>query len=120
MKLAIAQMNSMVGAMQKNAERILELANQAHQAGARLLLTPELSLCGYPPEDLLFRQDFYAANQRALHWLEQQLPAELAVLIGHPHEVAGKRYNAATLIHSGRIQATYHKHHLPNYNVFDE
>jgi NAD+ synthase (glutamine-hydrolysing) len=120
MKIAIAQMNSMVGAMQKNAERILELANQATLAGAHLLLTPELSLCGYPPEDLLFRQDFYAANQRALNWLEQQLPAGLAVVIGHPHEVAGKRYNAATLIHSGRIQATYHKHHLPNYNVFDE
>ncbi|MFD1121927.1 NAD+ synthase [Methylophilus flavus] len=120
MKLAIAQMNSMVGAMQKNAERILDLANQAFAQGARLLLTPELSLCGYPPEDLLFRQDFYAANQRALKWLEQQLPADLAVVIGHPHEIAGKRYNAASVIHSGRIQATYHKHHLPNYNVFDE
>jgi NAD+ synthase (glutamine-hydrolysing) len=120
MKLAIAQMNSMVGAMQKNAERILDLANQAYAQGARLLLTPELSLCGYPPEDLLFRQDFYAANQRALKWLEQQLPADLAVVIGHPHEIAGKRYNAASVIHSGRIQATYHKHHLPNYNVFDE
>jgi NAD+ synthase (glutamine-hydrolysing) len=120
MKLAIAQMNSMVGAMQKNAERILDLANQAYAQGARLLLTPELSLCGYPPEDLLFRQDFYAANQRALKWLEQQLPADLVVVIGHPHEIAGKRYNAASVIHSGRIQATYHKHHLPNYNVFDE
>lgn len=120
MKLAIAQMNSMVGAMQQNAERILESAEQAHAAGARLLLTPELSLCGYPPEDLLFRQDFYAANQRALQWLEQQLPTDMAVVIGHPQEVAGKRYNAASVIHSGRIQATYHKHNLPNYNVFDE
>ena len=120
MKLAIAQMNSMVGAMQQNAERILESANQAHAEGARLLLTPELSLCGYPPEDLLFRQDFYTANQRALHWLEQQLPHDMAVVIGHPHEMAGNRYNAASVIHSGRIQATYHKHNLPNYNVFDE
>jgi len=120
MKLAIAQMNCMVGAMQQNAERILALANQAHEAGARLLLTPELALCGYPPEDLLFRQDFYAANQRALQWLEQQLPTDIAVVIGHPHTVAGKRYNAASVIHSGRIQATYHKHNLPNYSVFDE
>ena len=120
MKLAIAQMNSMVGAMQKNAERILALANQAYAEGARLLLTPELSLCGYPPEDLLFRQDFYAANQRALQWLAQQLPGEMAVIIGHPHEASGKRYNAASVIYSNRIQATYHKHHLPNYNVFDE
>lgn len=120
MKLAIAQMNSMVGAMQQNAERILERAKEAYAEGARLLLTPELSLCGYPPEDLLFRQDFYQANQRVLHWLEQQLPGDMAVVIGHPHEIAGKRYNAASVIHSNRIQATYHKHHLPNYNVFDE
>jgi NAD+ synthase (glutamine-hydrolysing) len=120
MKLAIAQMNCMVGAMQQNAERILLLANEAYQAGARLLLTPELALCGYPPEDLLFRQDFHTANQRALQWLEKQLPPEMAVIVGHPHDVAGKHYNAASVIHSGRIQATYHKHHLPNYSVFDE
>ncbi|TXI46566.1 NAD+ synthase [Methylophilus sp.] len=120
MKLAIAQMNCMVGAMQHNADRILALANQAFQAGARLLLTPELALCGYPPEDLLFRQDFYAANQQALQWLAQHLPTEMAVVVGHPHMVAGKRYNAASVIHSGSIQATYHKHHLPNYSVFDE
>lgn len=120
MKLAIAQMNSMVGAMQQNAEHILERASLAYAEGARLLLTPELSLCGYPPEDLLFRQDFYEANQRALHWLEQHLPSDMAVVIGHPQEIAGNRYNAASVIHSKRIQATYHKHHLPNYNVFDE
>ncbi|QDC43676.1 NAD+ synthase [Methylophilus medardicus] len=120
MKLAIAQMNCMVGAMQQNAEQILALADQAYQAGARLLLTPELALCGYPPEDLLFRQDFHEANQRALQWLEQRLPADMAVIVGHPHALSGKRYNAASVIHSGRIQATYHKHHLPNYSVFDE
>lgn len=120
MKLAIAQMNCMVGAMQQNAERILSLANQAYESGAQLLLTPELSLCGYPPEDLLFRQDFHDANQRALQWLEQYLPPAMAVIIGHPHKAGNKLYNAASVIHSGRIQATYHKHHLPNYSVFDE
>ncbi len=120
MKLAVAQMNCMVGAMQKNAERILSLANQAYQSGAQLLLTPELSLCGYPPEDLLFREDFHDANQRVLQWLEQHLPPAMAVIIGHPHKAGNKLYNAASVIHSGRIQATYHKHHLPNYSVFDE
>ncbi|HEY0906215.1 MAG TPA: NAD+ synthase [Methylophilus sp.] len=120
MKLAIAQMNSMVGAMQQNAEQILQAARQAYAAGARMLLTPELALCGYPPEDLLFRQDFYAANQRSLQWLVGQLPPEMAVIVGHPHSVAGKRYNAASVIHSGNLQATYHKHVLPNYSVFDE
>jgi NAD+ synthetase len=120
MKLAIAQMNCMVGAMQQNAEYILAQAEEAYAAGARLLLTPELALCGYPPEDLLFRQDFYQANRQALTWLVQRLPQDMAVIIGHPDEVAGKRYNAASVIHSGRIQATYHKHQLPNYSVFDE
>lgn len=120
MKLAIAQMNSMVGAMQANAEQILEAAKNAHAQGARMLLTPELALCGYPPEDLLFRQDFYAANSRALQWLTQQLPADMAVIVGHPHEVADRRYNAASVIHSGKVVATYHKHNLPNYSVFDE
>jgi NAD+ synthase (glutamine-hydrolysing) len=120
MKLAIAQMNSMVGAMQANAEQILAYAQQAYAQGARMLLTPELALCGYPPEDLLFRQDFYSANVRALQWLCQHLPADMAVVLGHPHEVADKRYNAASLIHSGKVIATYHKHHLPNYSVFDE
>ncbi len=120
MKLAIAQMNSVVGAMQTNAEHILTCAQEAHAQGARMLITPELALCGYPPEDLLFRQDFYAANQRSLIWLISHLPADMAVIIGHPHEVSGKRYNAASVIHSGNIQATYHKHILPNYSVFDE
>jgi NAD+ synthase (glutamine-hydrolysing) len=120
MKLAIAQMNCMVGAMQQNAEHILAQAEQAYAEGARLLLTPELALCGYPPEDLLFRQDFYQDNRQALTWLVQRLPQDMAVIVGHPDEVAGKRYNAASVIHSGKIQATYHKHHLPNYSVFDE
>ena len=120
MKLAIAQMNCMVGAMQQNAERLLAQAQEAYAAGARLMLTPELALCGYPPEDLLFRQDFHDACQRTLAWLTQQLPPEIAVIVGHPHQVGSKRYNAASVIHSGKVQATYHKHHLPNYSVFDE
>lgn len=120
MRIAIAQMNSMVGAMQQNAEQVLALAQQAYQAGAQLLVTPELALCGYPPEDLLFREDFYQANLRALRWLSQHCPPQMAILIGHPHQADGKRYNAASLLHGGAIQATYFKQHLPNYSVFDE
>ncbi len=120
MKLAIAQLNCMVGAMQDNAEQILAAAHEALAQGAHVLLTPELALCGYPPEDLLLRDDFYAANQRALQWLVAHLPPDIAVVVGHPHQVDNKRFNAASLIHSQRIQATYHKHHLPNYSVFDE
>ncbi len=120
MKLAIAQMNCMVGAMQENAESILALAEEAHAQGANMLVTPELALCGYPPEDLLFRDDFYQANQRALIWLAKKLPKEMAVIVGHPHQISGHRYNAASLLHSGLIQGTYLKHALPNHTVFDE
>lgn len=120
MKLAIAQMNSMVGAMQANAAHILDCARTAHAAGARMLLTPELALCGYPPEDLLFRQDFYAANQRWLDWLAQHLPPDMAVIVGHPHQQQLQRYNAASVIHSGKCVHTYLKQILPNHSVFDE
>lgn len=120
MQIAIAQMNSMVGAMQDNAQQILAYAQQAYAQGARLLVTPELALCGYPPEDLLFRDDFHQANAHALSWLASALPPDMAVLVGHPQQADGNRYNAASLIHSGTIQGTYFKHHLPNYSVFDE
>ncbi len=120
MKLAIAQMNSMVGAMQTNAAHIVACARAAHAQGARMLLTPELALCGYPPEDLLFREDFYVANQRWLDWLTQHLPADMAVIVGHPHQIEQQRYNAASVIHSGKCVHTYLKQILPNHSVFDE
>jgi NAD+ synthase (glutamine-hydrolysing) len=119
MKIAVAQLNAMVGDMQGNADKILALANQAHANGAQLLVTPELALCGYPPEDLLYRDDFLQANQRALTYLCQRLP-NISVLIGHPHQVRGELFNAASLLQSGKVVATYHKQCLPNYSVFDE
>lgn len=119
MKLAIAQINSVLGDLSGNAARILEYAGQAERQGASLLLTPELGLCGYPPEDLLLRAGFYEACAQALEELAATLP-DIAVVVGHPLERGGKHYNAASLLRGGQVAATYLKHDLPNYSVFDE
>ncbi len=119
MKIALAQINATVGDLLGNAARILDFAERAQAQGAALMVTPELALCGYPPEDLLLREDFYADCAAALQQLAAQAHG-IAILIGHPQRVAGRHYNAASLLQDGRITATYHKHALPNHTVFDE
>jgi NAD+ synthase/NAD+ synthase (glutamine-hydrolysing) len=119
LKIAIAQINATVGDLAGNAARILDFAERARAQGADLLLTPELAICGYPPEDLLLRPDFYAACEHELDLLAVRLRG-IAVLVGHPQEKGAYRYNAATLLDSGQRVATYYKHRLPNYEVFDE
>ena len=119
MKVAIAQFNATVGDLIGNADKITSLTKQAKSNGASLVITPELGLCGYPPEDLLFRQDFIIANQKILNRIAASV-TDIALLIGHPHYENGNLYNAASLIQHGKITATYHKQILPNYSVFDE
>jgi NAD+ synthase (glutamine-hydrolysing) len=121
-RIAVAQINCTVGDIEGNSRRILEAAARAAHAGADVLLTPELSLTGYPPEDLLLRRAFYAAVDTGLEKLCAlllQFP-ELRVLVGHPAEREGRRFNATSLIHGGAIHGAYYKHDLPNYDVFDE
>ncbi len=119
LKIAIAQINATVGDFAGNAARIVDFAERARQQGADLLLTPELALCGYPPEDLLLRDDFCAACERELAGLAGRLQG-IAVLVGHPEKRAGGCFNAATLLSDGVRAGTYHKHRLPSYEVFDE
>jgi NAD+ synthase (glutamine-hydrolysing) len=121
-RVAVAQIDCTVGDFEGNARKILEQAGRAAAAGADVLLTPELSLSGYPPEDLLLRRAFYAAAEAVLARLTAQLLEfpELRVLVGHPLAREGRRYNAASLIQGGVVQGTYCKHDLPNYDVFDE
>ena len=88
MKLAIAQLNFVVGDIAGNSAKILSAAEQARQNGATLLLTPELSLTGYPPEDLLLREDFNVASQAALLQLAQKIDG-ITVIVGHPHVYQG-------------------------------
>jgi NAD+ synthetase len=119
MKIAIAQINCIVGDISGNAAKILHYASKARAAGVSLMITPELALSGYPPEDLLLREDFNQICADALRRLAAELPG-IAVLVGHPAILDGLCYNAASLLENGAVQATYHKHILPNYSVFDE
>jgi NAD+ synthetase len=118
LRVAVAQINCIVGDLAGNAGRIVDAAVRARSAGADLLLTPELALCGYPPEDLLLRPDFYRACERELVALAAAAP--LPMVVGHPEARAGRRYNAASLLEDGCIAYTYRKQRLPNSEVFDE
>ena len=123
LRIAVAQFNATVGDLTGNVERIIACAAEAKARGAQVLLTPELALCGYPPEDLLLRPDFYRACSRALDDLAgrvEGIAPGLAIVVGHPEEHAGRRYNAATVIENGHKKAVYRKIRLPNYEVFDE
>ena len=119
LRLAVAQFNATVGDLTGNVERIIQCAAEARSRGAHVLLTPELALSGYPPEDLLLRPDFYRACHRALDDLACRVDG-IAIVVGHPEELDGACYNAATVIEKGRCIATYRKMRLPNYDVFDE
>ena len=121
-KVAIAQINSTVGDFAGNRAKIVEFARRAADQGADIVLTPELSLAGYPPEDLLLRQSFYAKSAEQFGMLANDI-ADLKgvhVVVGHPVLHAGKRYNAASVVLDGKLLGTYRKHDLPNDTVFDE
>jgi NAD+ synthase/NAD+ synthase (glutamine-hydrolysing) len=119
LRIAVAQINCTVGDLAGNARRIAEAAQRARAAGAQLVVTPELALSGYPPEDLLLRPDFYRACARELAALAAGIEG-IALVVGHPEQAGTGRYNAASLIRDRRVEATYRKHRLPNYEVFDE
>src|SRR5260221_7559975 len=118
-KIAIAQINCVVGDLAGSAAKILRYCEGGSPAGADLMLTPELALCGYPPEDLLLRGGFYRDCSAALERLAREVRG-ITLVVGHPHEDQGKRHNAASVVKDGRIVGTYYKHVLPNYTVFDE
>ncbi|MFY9327048.1 MAG: NAD+ synthase [Georgfuchsia sp.] len=119
LNIAIAQINCAVGDLAANARHILAAAQRAKLQGAQLLVTPELALCGYPPEDLLLRPDFFRACKRELDQLAQTLP--IPAIVGYPEQSEdGARYNSASLLRNGKVEQTYRKHRLPNYEVFDE
>ncbi len=119
-RLALAQFNPALGDLAGNAAQILTQARIAVSQGATLLLTPELALCGYPPEDLALREDFYAENARCLMRLAADLPPEITVVVGYPEAAEGCHYNSAAVLRAGRVTANYRKQRLPNYAVFDE
>ena len=118
LRIAVAQFNAVLGDLAGNSARILEFAQRAREAGAQVLLTPELALCGYPPEDLLMRPDFYRACAAQVEQMAKAAP--LPIVLGYPEQSGNRRYNAAALLDGGELRANYRKHRLPNYEVFDE
>ncbi len=127
MKVALAQLNPTIGDLQKNAQNILEVARQVSSQGVKLMLTPELSLCGYPPRDLLLNAHFIAEMEQTLQQLAIDLPPGLMVLIGLAtpnlsHTITGSKplFNSIALVMAGAVQNIFHKRLLPTYDVFDE
>jgi NAD+ synthase (glutamine-hydrolysing) len=130
LKICVAQLNLVVGDLQGNAQKIIASATEAYEQGARLLLTPELSICGYAAEDLFLRPAFISACHDAVKTVVDACAGlkGMVVVVGHPtggdersKSVAiQRRFNAASVISEGRILETYAKRELPNYQVFDE
>jgi NAD+ synthetase len=119
MQIALAQLNQVLGDLPGNARAILAATAEAERAGARLVVTPELSLCGYPPEDLVLRPAFLdacAAELAALAAAVRRTP----VIVGFPEREGGRCHNALAVLRGGHVTAVYRKQRLPNYTVFDE
>ncbi|MBA5248516.1 NAD synthetase / Glutamine amidotransferase chain of NAD synthetase [hydrothermal vent metagenome] len=119
LKIAIAQINPIVGDLSNNTKKIIDLSLEAFEAGTNLLVFPELALIGYPPEDLLLREGFIDQVEDAIERIRTQLPESMSILFGAPTRSDGCLYNSAYLIQHGKTRS-YHKQCLPNYGVFDE
>ncbi len=130
LQICVAQLNFVVGDMAGNARKIIDCAREAHARGARLVLTPELSICGYAAEDLFLRPAFIDACDDALKTIARELAGlkGLHVVVGHPEGggvrtrsvAVTRRHNRASVLCEGQIVAHYDKRELPNYQVFDE
>ena len=120
LRLVIGQLNTLVGDVSGNVERVIAAAVDARdRLKAGIIVFPELTLTGYPPEDLLQRLHIYGQVQAGLERVQREVQG-ITVVVGHPQRVDDKVYNAASVIADGRIVANYFKHLLPNYSVFDE
>lgn len=118
--LALAQLNPTVGAIEANTQLMLAAATDATEQGAELVLFPELAVTGYPPEDLLYRDDLHRRVASALNELAAA-SQNIALVVGHPwRDEDGKLYNAASFFYQGELKGRYFKQLLPNYGVFDE
>src|SRR3954451_20489651 len=134
LRLALAQVTATVGDIDGNARIVLDWTQRAADAGAHLVLFPEMMLTGYPPEDLVLRRSFVAASQAAVVDLAHDLATaglgDIAVVVGYLDACAdaaprvgrpkGEPQNSAAFLYGGDVVARYAKHHLPNYGVFDE
>lgn len=118
LKVLMAQINPMVGDIEANCEKIINIT-KSHQANHDIILFPELALTGYPPEDLLYRKEFHQAVVRSLQSI-QEVTKACYVIVGHPAQEKELCYNSISIFHQGQKIREYHKQLLPNYGVFDE
>jgi NAD+ synthase (glutamine-hydrolysing) len=120
LRLALAQINTTVGAFEENRAKIVAYCQKAEKAGADVVLFPELALCGYPPEDLVLKPHFLRTAAEEIEQLAAEIPPSVTAVVGVP--VAGHCLprNAAAVLSGGRVAASYAKIALPNYGVFDE
>ena len=120
LRIVMGQLNLLVGDIDGNADKLIRAANRARdEIGGDLIVFPELALTGYPPEDLLLRADLLERAEKSLAAIAGAVHG-VDVIIGHPHRRGDRLYNAASVVHNGKIIATYLKQLLPNYGVFDE
>ena len=121
MKVVMGQLNTWVGDLQGNTDKVIKTALAVEQQEEPIMLVfPELTLTGYPPEDLLMRESLHDQMEVALQRLASELPSELYVVVGYPRRVDEQLFNAAGVIHGGALVGEYFKQRLPNYQVFDE
>jgi NAD+ synthase (glutamine-hydrolysing) len=119
MKISLAEINSKVGDLKYNANLIKKHAGIAIKNGVEILITPELSLCGYPPEDLLLETEFINRCHHYLIDIAEKYP-KLKIIVGHPRRKNKLLFNSISLLYGGKINKVYDKQKLPNYGVFDE
>lgn len=118
-RLGLAQINTTVGDLEGNCVKILEYLERAHTEDVDIIAFPELTLTGYPPEDLVFRKDFLKATRDALDQIIAHV-RDLVAIVGFVEEFEGRTHNAAAVICDGQVVGVHRKHCLPNYGVFDE
>lgn len=116
--ILLAQLNPTVGAIETNAAKIVSII-RTQQEQHDVILFPELAITGYPPEDLLFRQNLHQRVEQALQTIQANT-GDCYVIVGHPSLEKGECFNAASVFYRGSLVTRYHKQHLPNYGVFDE
>src|ERR687889_848181 len=119
MRVALAQINTTVGDIWGNVEKMADTLEQATDSGAELVAYPELTIPGYPPEDLLMRPSFIEENMRALHEFAGRVPGNVVAAVGFV-DLDADLYNACAVLSGGEVLHRYHKRYLPNYGVFDE
>ncbi|BBL80065.1 putative glutamine-dependent NAD(+) synthetase [Rubrobacter xylanophilus] len=119
MRVALAQINTTVGDIWGNAERVSSALERALEGGAEIVAFPELALTGYPPEDLLLRPGFVRDNLAALEEVASRVPEGVVAAVGFV-DLESDLYNACAVVSGGRVLHRYHKRYLPNYGVFDE